>query len=950
MDIQSALIGVAVFLISAGILLFISMFGIKEKSYEEALAEQRQQANALLGVQQRSKPKEKKAKKIYKKGKEKQSSSPGESETTDDVDDKPLATTNTHQKLHVEFKEPAAQPVVTPTLESSSNKKRGKKDKIRPILIHKSLEKDVIVHKVDASPANHFERLHPKDDLELLHLHLRSKDEVSKVDSSKEKAKPKQSNVQEKDKGGSTKPKQNIPEVKEKKKQEVNVVVKEKQEVKEKTKEKLVSTNHDAQKTKKVSEKIPVTEAPVIKKEEPVVKVPVVTSQTNGYVTNSTSNKEKKRKKAEIHQLQVLAAKDGDISLPLLLNVVRKAELSRSEVQILIDLLLNKQHEAPAVVDQWSEGKADPVQKLKKQLAEKEKALAEEQEALVGVQAKLREVRAEQAAEKVQLQQRNRGFEEALQAKHLELQSANSRLHSQNQKLQQMQTQINEESIAMRKLHEENTALQLQRQQIDIHISQVQEAEATIQDLQTRNNQLTMELHTLTDQNMASKDHQQSIIVQLQHQVNVYKTELEDKDNYNRQIEELRRDLEHRLGLSIRQENELKAEIGKLTSVCQQNAEDIRCLEHSKTQALEEIHNLQKQKDELDLVLSQLKMELRDIEVEKSELQQIKENGLAQENQVHKEELLSLHNELSSVTQENQMHKDELLSLHNELSSFKYQLQFVETKYSSDLNASKHKVTEITNELEEHKNKNNELRQKNWKVMEALKAAENKSMEPVVPTINLDEIVSKIKTEEQELHRKFIQRLFPDISISNDLPSEQWSNSVEQTIKKYVSDLENLKSQDTQAEVSKLQAQVKHYKNIIDDTEGILKKLQNHIEQEEIHWRNELKIKETEMDTLKQTHLVELQTTVEHLENRLKLEEQEKEKIVGDTEKLKSRTTIVIDNLTQEVNNLKDQILTEQRKNEELLKHSEENTNQFLVKEQSINNSTNGPSIEASAV
>lgn len=37
-----------------------------------------------------------------------------------------------------------------------------------------------------------------------------------------------------------------------------------------------------------------------------------------------------------------------------MLNLVRKADLTRSEVQILIDLLLNKQHEAPSVED-WSE-------------------------------------------------------------------------------------------------------------------------------------------------------------------------------------------------------------------------------------------------------------------------------------------------------------------------------------------------------------------------------------------------------------------------------------------------------------------------------------------------------------------------------------------------------------------------------------------------------------------
>ncbi|XP_031328819.1 kinectin-like [Photinus pyralis] len=773
-----------------------------------------------------------------------------------------------------------------------------------------------------------------------------AKEDVSaKTESNKEKpSKSKQNGLQETKAG---KPKQNSTEAKGKVQESVREKV---------TKEKVINSSPEIQKSKKLPEKVPPAQQ-VVAKDVPAVEVAVVPSTSSESVTSGS--KEKKKKKSDFNVLQEIAAKDGDINLPLLLNAVRKAELSRSEVQILIDLLLNKQHEAPAVVDQWSEGKADPVQKLKKQLAEKEKALGEEQEALQGVQAKLREVRAEQAAEKMQLQQRVRGLEEALQAKHLELQAVNGRIHSQNQKLQQIQAQMNEESLAMHKLHEENNALQLQRQQIEIHIAQAQEAEATIQDLQGRNNQLTMELHSLTEQNMATKDHQQGIIVQLQHQVNLYKGELDEKENYTRQFEELRRDLEHRLGIAIRNENELKVEIGQLKTACQQNAEEVRRLEHGKGQALEEIRNLQKQKDELDHALSQVKVELHDVQDEKAELQQIKANGLAQENQHHKEELLNLHNELSSA---------------------KLELQFVEKKYVTDLDESKNVVFRLQKELDEQKVKNNELRQKNWKVMEALKVAETKA---VAPTIQIDEIVSKVRTEEQDLHRKFMERLFPDLSFANDLTCDKWNESAEKTIKQYISDLENSKTQDNQGEITKLQAQIKHYKTIIDDTEGILKKLENHIEQEEIHWRNELRSKESEIEVLKQRHsteiivnareahfpegvhfafqciekslpviIDELQTKVEQLELRIRSEQQEKGKVLKDFETLKSQAAtmvekVVVDQLSEELNSLKEQIVIEQRKN---LPHKREDKSNDLIMKEQNNISSNGPSIEAPIV
>ena len=66
-----------------------------------------------------------------------------------------------------------------------------------------------------------------------------------------------------------------------------------------------------------------------------------------------------------------------------------------------------------------------------------------------------------------------------------------------------------------------------------------------------------------------------------------------------------------------------------------------------------------------------------------------------------------------------------------------------------------------------------------------------------------------------------------------------------------VSDLENKNSQ--------LQNLVTHYKKIIEDTEGMLNNLQNHIEQEEIRWNQQLEKKQIEIDSLKkdQESLVE---------------------------------------------------------------------------------------------
>lgn len=48
MDVQTGFVYVGVVVISAVVIILVSMFGIKEKSYEEAIAEQRKLPDDLL--------------------------------------------------------------------------------------------------------------------------------------------------------------------------------------------------------------------------------------------------------------------------------------------------------------------------------------------------------------------------------------------------------------------------------------------------------------------------------------------------------------------------------------------------------------------------------------------------------------------------------------------------------------------------------------------------------------------------------------------------------------------------------------------------------------------------------------------------------------------------------------------------------------------------------------
>ncbi|KAJ3648678.1 hypothetical protein Zmor_020462 [Zophobas morio] len=800
MDIQIPFIFVSLFSLASVVLIFIYKFGIKEKSYEEALAEQRQQTHILLGI--KPKLKEKKSKKLSKKvqsvPKEK---SPQETEVVKEVVEQVESNqknVDSQKKPHVEFKEDT-EDVSTKTV---VNKKQPKKDKVRPILINKENSENDVEKLVNTDsvtcPANHFEELHPKDDFEL----FRS---ISGEETVKEET------------------------------------------------EKTVSSA-DVTSQKQNSKKQPERDPPPAPKEEAPSTIPPT---VNSVVPNV--GKEKKKKKSELNTIQQLAGDTNGPNMSILLNLVRKAELSRSEVQILIDLLLNKQHEAPAVIDEWSEGKSDPVQKLKKQLAEKEKLLAEEQQAVANAQAKLKELRSEHQNEKSTLLQKIRSMEELMHSKQLDA-------NRNHQQIQQLQAQVKEEVIKYHTLREEHAALQMQRQQIEMRLNQAQESEVIIsqlqgevQELSSINNQLQMELAHFTEENMGEKERNQSLILQL----NSFQKELEQKSDRNRQLEESRVKVEHDVETILNRENDLKAEVSHLNSVIQQQNEEIRKLEHNLKQHLDD---LQKQTDDSNKIITQLTSDLRQAQEETAQMKVTHMNGALQENKQHEVELLGLHDELVSV----KIQKEKELKTATALTE----------KLEKEIEELKLKFNEEKIKLEEQKSKNNELRQRNWKVMEALNAAECR--------IKTSAPNAKTKSE-QDIEREFIQRLFPELKDEEINNPELFKTKGETFIRNYLSNLrqESSKSDDDQ-DAQQLKVQLQHYENVIDSTEKMLNKLQKHIEQEEINWRMQLSAKADELEAVKERHKQELHEKLSRLEVELKKEQEDKKRVIAEFQQCNS--------------------------------------------------------------
>ncbi|EGI70299.1 Ribosome-binding protein 1, partial [Acromyrmex echinatior] len=1017
MDVQTGLVYVGIVVLSAAAIAFISMFGIREKSYEEAIAEQRKLPDDLLSSK-KDKNKEKKHKnKAGKKVKEKK-------EEKDDKEDKD------ERSDHVQFEEtPQILPSEPPVQESNKgNKKKGKLEKIKPILVNKD-EPSVIVTELNPSQpslaeANHFDVIHPKDDLEL--VRSQSRENLQQITQTETVEK-----VNKSPKDTPTKKKNNKD------------AVKKKDENKDE-KQDTVTYNNTSNKEAMKEALRDIKE----QKEMPIKEVKEVVKEVIQQLPNKEPKKTKKKN-------DILSQMDGDaVNVELLMLCIQKAELSRSEIQILTNHLLNKQQDNPLEHSEWTEGRADPVIKLKKQLAEKEKALTDEHEASVAFQNKLKELRTEFNTERSRLLATTRQLEETLNAKITETQTLHTRMQhileshvAEKQgfarQIEQLQTKVNEDATIIHKLQEDQgqtqghlqQELMAQRKQMEVQFAQMRETENT---LKSQLAQKHVEMQDLQNELQATCESSSGEIEMLRQQLGLMQGQLmhsegqlqhfkETNDRLQdiaRQLEESHRahaDLDHRLKSAHRHEQELQKQVNSLqaelnhakneanetstlkvelsktqTELIKLKSELSATMNEAKSEAAEiialknvlsnkedelkrsqdkfyavqndlqqsgmqvtcmesELNSVQKKLDmlkidferaegslneakndankyqnevytlqeelansrkELSIVHTQLREssemanELKTLQTELNRLQsnekkigdeQFRIMKLQEENDRLRTELASAiekQRELQQQQEDNKIHTDVVLATttesqhanldekvllekkttthkEKEFNKLDEQLHVLESNADKD----QHFIRQLEEALEVQKSKNNELRTKNWKVMEALSAAELRAKSS--DERNVKEVTQKIKEEQEEITKAFLQRIFPEIKVS-EKTHEQWLKSFEDKLCAILNELKQKNTDQTNPDLEKqnknLQGMVSHYKQIIYDTEGMLNKLQSHIESEETRWQSQLRQKENEVTNLRvelndmQAKLIsseEFKQRVKELEDRI---------------------------------------------------------------------------------
>uniref|UniRef100_A0A8C3INF9 Kinectin 1 n=1 Tax=Chrysemys picta bellii TaxID=8478 RepID=A0A8C3INF9_CHRPI len=232
----------------------------------------------------------------------------------------------------------------------------------------------------------------------------------------------------------------------------------------------------------------------------------------------------------------------------------------------------------------------------------------------------------------------------------------------------------------------------------------------------------------------------------------------------------------------------------------------------------------------------------------------------------------------------------------------------VQQRKETEITSLRNELGSLKNAVEQQRKKNNDLREKNWKAMEALASTEKLLQDKANKTAK--ERQQYLETAEMET-RELLQKLFPKVSLPSNLSHSEWIHGFEKTAREYLreaSGSEEVKAMEQKLKEAEemhimLQLECEKYKAVLAETEGILQRLQRSVEEEESKWK--IKIEES------QNELRQLKKEREHLENELEKAEIERSTYVSEVRELK-------DLLTELQKKLDDSYSEAVRQNEEL--------------------------------
>ncbi|XP_030339050.1 kinectin isoform X5 [Strigops habroptila] len=475
------------------------------------------------------------------------------------------------------------------------------------------------------------------------------------------------------------------------------------------------------------------------------------------------------------------------------------------------------------------------------------------------------------------------------------LRTENSSLRKELQSLQiQQSEQVSFQSLVeelQKVIHEKDGKIKSVEELLQAEILKVASKEKTVQ-------ALTQEIEALKEE-VGNSQLEMEKQVSITSQVKELQTLLKGKEKQVKTMEALLEEKEKEIVKKGEWLQGHKDTIAQLTSKVQE-------LEQQNLQQLQQVPAASQVQDLESL-----------LKVEEEQMKKLK--AIVEEKE---REIASQVKQLQDVQKENESFKVQIQELKQE--NCKQASLAVQSEELLQLVAGKEKeITSLQNELasqrnafEQQRKKNNDLREKNWKAMEALASTEKLLQDKVNKTAK--EKQQHLEAAKVEM-RELLQNLFPKVSLPSNVSHSEWICGFEKMAKEYLreaSGSEDVKAMEQKLKEAEemhilLQLECEKYKSVLAETEGILQRLQRSVEEEESKWK--IKVEESQKE-LKQmrSSVISLEHEVERLKEEIKEVEtlkKEREHLESELEKAEiERSTYV-----SEVRELKD-LLTELQK------------------------------------
>ncbi|XP_026006926.1 kinectin isoform X4 [Astatotilapia calliptera] len=233
-------------------------------------------------------------------------------------------------------------------------------------------------------------------------------------------------------------------------------------------------------------------------------------------------------------------------------------------------------------------------------------------------------------------------------------------------------------------------------------------------------------------------------------------------------------------------------------------------------------------------------------------------------------------------------------------------------------------LAELRNTVNLQRKKNDELREKNWSAMEALSATESMLQGKLSKAVKENQTALAVCQAEC---RDVLHRLLPHVPLPSEQNHQEWLQRFERAAGENSApqsspgsgDSEELAEKLKEAEETQrvLQKDCETYKKVLAETEGILQRLQNSVEQEESRWRVKLELSQAEQREMSQkvaaleqeverltdeAELENLRREKQHLESELERAERESATYVTEVRELKTQLTETLSKLEAEEN------------------------------------------------